>query len=64
MGSLMSALDSSSADVAAAYDPSVVAVSDRMLDLVDAPSGAMALFTGLWRQREGGPLNILVRAEP
>ena len=56
----MSALDPS-ATIAAAYDPSQVPVSDRMLNLVEAPQGAMALLAGLRRQREGGPLNILVR---
>ena len=56
----MSALDPS-ATIAAAYDPSQVPVSDRMSNLVEAPQGATALLAGLRRQREGGPLNILVR---
>ncbi len=47
--------------VAAAYDPSVVPALDRILDLVEMPLGAMALLTGLRRQREGGPLDVLVR---
>jgi hypothetical protein len=60
----MSALDPS-AGVVAAYGASVVPVSDRMFDLVETPLGAMTLLAGLRRQREGGPLNILVcRPEP
>ena len=39
----------------------MVPVSDRMLNLVEAPQGATALLTGLRRQREGDPLNVLVR---
>ncbi len=49
------------AAVAVAYDPSVLPVSDRMMDLAETPLGAMALLAGLVRQREGGPLNALVR---
>jgi hypothetical protein len=49
------------AAVAAAYDPWVLPVSDRMLDLIEAPRGAMALLRGLRRQREGGPFYVLVR---
>ncbi len=60
----MSALAPSSATIAAAYDPSQVLVSDRMLSIVEAPQGAMALLAGLRRQCEGGPLNILVRPWP
>ena len=56
----MSALDPS-ASVIAAYGASVVPVSDRMLNLVEMPLGAMALLAGLGRQREGGPLALLVR---
>ncbi len=60
----MSALDPS-VSIVAAYGASVVPVSDRMLDLVETPLGAMTLLAGLRRQREGGPLNILVcRPEP
>jgi hypothetical protein len=60
----MSALDSSAA-VAVSY--AAVPVSDRVLSLVgDCPLGAMAVLTGFLRQREGGPLNVVVRlaAEP
>jgi hypothetical protein len=60
MGLRASALDVSSA----AYNPLVLPVSDRVLDLVEAPLGAMTLLTGLGRHREGGPLNVLVRPEP
>jgi hypothetical protein len=56
----MSALDPSAA-VAAAYDPSEVPVSNRMLDLVETPQGATALLASLRRLREGGPLHVLVR---
>ncbi len=52
-----------SAAVAAAYD-SEVPVSDRILNLVEAPQGATALLAGLRRQREVGPLYALVRPEP
>ncbi len=49
------------AAIAAAYDPMVMPVSDRMLSLVeDCPLGALALLAGLVRQREGGPLCVLV----
>ncbi len=47
--------------VAAAYDPALVPASDRMLDLVETPLGAMALLAGLRCQRDGGPLALLVR---
>ena len=47
--------------VAAAYDSALVPASDRMLDLVETPLGAMTLLAGLGRQRDGGPLCILVR---
>ncbi len=39
----MSTRDTSAA-VAVAYDPAAVPVSDRILNLVEAPQGAMALF--------------------
>ncbi len=47
--------------VAAAYDPVMVSVSDRMLSLVESPLGATSLLEGLLRQRDGGPLSIVVR---
>jgi large subunit ribosomal protein L40e len=50
--------------VAAACDPALpasVRASDRLLDLVETPLGAMALLAGLRRQRDGGPLALLVR---
>ena len=47
--------------VASAYDPVLVPASDRMLNLVETPLGAMSLFAGLRRQRDGGPLTLLVR---
>ncbi len=51
------------AAIAAAYDPVVVPLSDRVLSLVeDCPQGAMALLGGLLRTREGGPLSVLVQA--
>jgi hypothetical protein len=50
-----------SAAVVAAYEPSILPVSDRALDLIEAPLGAMTLLAGCRRQREGGPLSILVR---
>jgi large subunit ribosomal protein L40e len=53
-----------SAVVAAAYAaalPALVPASDRVLDLVETPLGAMALLAGLRRQRDGGPLALLVR---
>ena len=53
--------DPAAAVVAAAYDPALVPASDRMLDLVETPLGAMTLLAGLGRQRDGGPLSILVR---
>ena len=53
--------DPAAAAVAAAYDPALVPASDRMLDLVETPLGAMTLLAGLGRQRDGGPLSILVR---
>ena len=59
----MSALGPSAA-IAAAYDPSQVPVSDRMLNLVEAPQGATALLAGLRHQREGGPLYVVVRLKP
>ncbi len=58
----MSELVSSAAVVvSAAYEQLEVSVLDRILDLVEAPQGAMALLAGLSRQREGSPLNLLVR---
>jgi hypothetical protein len=53
--------DPAGAVVAAAYDLALVPASDRMLDLVETPLGAMTLLTGLRRQRDGGPLALLVR---
>ncbi len=53
--------DAAAAVVAAAYDPALVPASDRLLDLVETPLGAMALLAGLRRQRDGGPLALLVR---
>ena len=53
--------DPAAAAVAAAYDPALVPASDRMLDLVETPLGAMTLLAGLRRQRDGGPLALLVR---
>ena len=52
---------SASAVVATAYAPALVLASDRLLDLVETPLGAMALLAGLRRQRDGGPLALLVR---
>ncbi len=49
--------------ITAACDPAAVASSNRILDLVEAPQGAMALLTGLLHQRESGPLSLLVRHE-
>ena len=63
----MSAPAAASAVVAAAYAaalPALEPASDRLLDLVETPLGAMALLAGLRRQREGDPLNVLVRTEP
>ena len=60
----MSAPAAASAVVAAAYAaalPALAPASDRMLDLVEAPLGAMALLAGLSCQRDGGPLALLVR---
>ena len=60
----MSAPAAASAVVAAAYAPALPAMvpaSDRLLDLAETPLGAMALFAGLRRQRDGGPLALLVR---
>ena len=34
-----------------------------MMELVEAPMGAMALLAGLRRQRDGGPFSVLVPAE-
>ena len=53
--------DPAAAAVAAAYDPALVPASDRMLDLVETPLGAMTLLAGLNRQRDGGPVALLVR---
>jgi hypothetical protein len=55
--------DPAVAVVAAAYDhPALVPPqSDRLLDLVETPLGAMTLLAGLRRQRDGGPLALLVR---
>ena len=54
--------DAAAAVVAAAYsDPALVPASDRLLDLVETPLGAMALLAGLRRQRDGAPLALLVR---
>ena len=54
--------DPAVAVIAAAYDPALaVPASDRMLDLVETPLGAMTLLAGLRRQRDGGPLALLVR---
>ncbi len=53
--------DPAVAVVAAADDPALVSASDRLLDLVETPLGAMALLAGLTRQRDGGPLALLVR---
>ena len=53
--------DPAAAAVAAAYAPALVPVSDRMLDLVETPLGAMTLLAGLTRQHDGGPLALLVR---
>ncbi len=47
--------------VAVAYDPALVPLSDRLLDLVETPLGAMTLLAGLRRQLEGGPLALIVR---
>ncbi len=44
-----------------AHDCDTVPTSDRLLNLVESPLGAMALLAGLMRQCEGGPLNLLVR---
>ncbi len=60
MSAIEQAGEPSLSEVAAAYDPSEVPVSDRMLNLVEAPQGAMALLAGLRRQREGGPLHSIV----
>ena len=60
----MSAPAAASAVVAAAYAavmPALAPASDRLLDLVETPLGAMALLAGLRRQRDGGPLALLVR---
>ena len=60
----MSAPATASAVVAAAYAaalPALAPASDRMLDLVETPLGAMALLAGLSCQRDGGPLALLVR---
>ena len=60
----VSATAAASAVVAAAYAaalPALAPASDRMLDLVELPLGAMALLAGLRRQRDGGPLALLVR---
>ena len=60
----MSAPAAASAVVAAAYAavmPAGAPASDRLLDLVETPLGAMALLAGLRRQRDGGPLALLVR---
>ena len=54
-------LDPATDVVAAAYDPASVPASDRLLDLVETPLGALALLAGLRRQRDGGPLALLVR---
>ena len=53
--------DPAAAAVAAAFDPALVPASDRMLNLVETPLGVMNLLTGLTRQRDGGPLALLVR---
>ena len=54
--------DPAVAVVAAACDPALVPrQSDRLLDLVETPLGAMTLLAGLRRQRDGGPLALLVR---
>ena len=53
--------DPAAAVVASAYDSALVPASDRMLDLVETPLGAVTLFAGLGRQRDDGPLCILVR---
>ena len=60
----MSAPAAASAVVAAASAaalPALAPASDRLLDLVETPLGAMALLAGLRRQRDGGPLALLVR---
>ena len=60
----LSAPAAASAVVAAAYAaalPALAPASDRMLDLVETPLGAMALLAGLRCQRDGGPLALLVR---
>jgi len=60
----MSVPAAASAVVAAAYAPALPALgsaSDRLLDLVETPLGAMALLAGLRHQRDGGPLALLVR---
>jgi hypothetical protein len=57
----MSALAAASDVIAAAYAPALGSASDRLLDLVETPLGAMALLAGLRHQRDGGPLALLVR---
>ena len=57
----MSAPAAASAVVAAAYAAALGSVSDRLLDLAETPLGAMALLAGLSRQRDGGPLALMVR---
>ena len=60
----MSAPAAASAVIAAAYAsalPALGSASDRLLDLVEMPLGAMTLLAGLRRQRDGGPLALLVR---
>ena len=54
--------DPAVAVVAAAYsDPALTPASDRLLDLVEMPLGAMVLLAGLRCRRDGGPLALLVR---
>jgi hypothetical protein len=57
----MSAPAAASDVIAAAYAPALGSASDRLLDLVETPLGAMALLAGLRHQRDGGPLALLVR---
>ncbi len=53
--------DPAVAAIATAYGPALVSASDRMMELVETPLGALALLAGLRRQRDGAPLTLLVR---
>ena len=53
--------NATSAAVAAAYVHKGVPLSDRLLSLLETPIGATSLLEGLLHQREGEPLNMMVR---